>query len=107
MPPLRFILLFGAMAVGLVTTAGAEGDETEGEKIARQWCVRCHNVEAGGPFKQFPPSFASIAVYRSDDQIRGRILFPPLHSSMPQIGYMLTPDNVDHVIAYITSLEQQ
>ncbi|MGI9334490.1 MAG: c-type cytochrome, partial [Gammaproteobacteria bacterium] len=74
-------------------------------KIAREACARCHNVDPGGPFKQHPPSFASIAVFRSQEQIYGRIVFPPLHSSMPQIGYMLTPQNVNHIIAYIVSLE--
>ena len=69
--------------------------------------MRCHNVEPGGPFKLHPPSFASIAVFRSDDQIFGRIMFPPLHSSMPQIGYFLTPDNVEHLVAYIRSLEKK
>ena len=104
---LRFIMVFSAVIVVSTSNVHADGDKAEGQKLAREWCVRCHNVEADGPFKEFPPSFASIAVYRSAGQIRGRILFPPLHSGMPQIGYMLTPDNVDHVIAYITSLETQ
>lgn len=83
----------------------ADGDVKEGARIAREACAKCHNVETGGPFKQHPPSFASIAVFRSEEQIYGRIVFPPLHSSMPQIGYTLTPENVNHVVAYIISLE--
>ena len=83
----------------------AAGDPVLGEEFARERCVHCHNVEHNGPFKQYPPSFAAIAVYRSEEQIYGRIIFPPLHSAMPQIGYMLTPDQVKHLVAYIKSLE--
>jgi len=90
-----------------ISAAFAEGDAAMGEEIARESCVRCHNVEPGGAFKEHPPSFAAIAVYRSDEQIYGRIVFPPLHAAMPQIGYLLTPDNVEHLVAYIRSLEAQ
>ena len=101
----KFVACYGVLMVMSVSTALAEGDVTVGEEIARESCVRCHNVEAGGPFKEHPPSFAAIAVYRSEEQIYGRIMFPPLHSSMPEVGYMLTPDNVEHLVAYIQSLE--
>jgi len=88
-------------------TAQADGDVVAGEKLAWQVCARCHNVERSGPSKQYPPSFASIAVFRSPEQIRGKIIFPPLHSSMPQLGTYFTPDNVNDLVAYITSLENQ
>ena len=89
------------------TAAVAEGNVDAGRTFALDHCVRCHNVEPDGPFKLYPPSFASIAVYRSEGQIRGRMLFPPLHSSMPELGYMLVPENVDDVLAYILSLEKK
>lgn len=83
----------------------AEGDVAIGQELAQEACVRCHNIEPNGPFKQHPPSFAAIAVYRSDEQIFGRIMFPPLHTSMPPLGYTLSPDNVKHLVTYIRSLE--
>ena len=107
MSAIRFFVLFAALLALMTTSGHAEGDEVEGEKLAREWCTRCHNIERDGPFKQHPPSFASIAVYRSDEQIHGRIMIPPLHSNMPQIAYILMPDNIDHLIAYIRSLETQ
>jgi len=88
-----------------ITHAYAEGDPAIGKQLAHETCIRCHNVEPGGTFKQQPPSFAAIAVYRSEEQIYGRIVFPPLHAGMPQLGYLLTPDNVKHLVAYIQSLE--
>ncbi|MCP4317370.1 MAG: cytochrome c [Hyphomicrobiales bacterium] len=108
MSAIRLAMLIGTLFFTLMTTNGfAQGDAAAGEELARKWCARCHDVEPGGPFKLHPPSFASIAVYRSGEQIYGRILFPPLHSNMPQIGYILTPDNVDDLAAYIGSLEAQ
>ena len=96
---------YGILMTIFSSAAFAEGDVAKGAEIAREQCVRCHNVEPDGPFKEHPPSFAAIAVYRSDEQIYGRIVFPPLHAAMPQLGYMLTPDNVEHLVAYIRSLE--
>ncbi|MGI9434096.1 MAG: c-type cytochrome [Geminicoccaceae bacterium] len=103
----KFGICYGVLIAISTSTAFAEGDVALGEEIARESCIRCHNVDAGGPFKEHPSSFAAIAAYRSEEQIYGRIMFPPLHSAMPQLGYMLTPDNVEHLVAYIQSLETQ
>ena len=103
----RVLAFAGSLLLLTMTSGYADGDAAVGEELAREWCTRCHNVEPGGPFKQHPPSFASIAVYRSADQIYGRIMFPSFHSNMPKIGYMLTPNNVDDIIAYIISLEKK
>ena len=102
-----FTPLASLFLVFTAASACAEGDIEAGEKFAREWCSRCHNVEADGPFKLHPPSFAAIAVYRSADQIYGRMVFPPLHSGMPELGYMLMPENVEDVLAYIVSLEKE
>ncbi len=101
----KFGICFGILMTILNTAAFAEGDVAAGAEIALELCVRCHDVEPNGPFKEHPPSFTAIAVYRSDEQIYSRIMFPPLHAAMPMIGYMLTPDNVMHLVAYIRSLE--
>ena len=101
------LALASSLTVLTFTSSYAEGDAAEGEKLAREWCTRCHNVEAGGPFKQYPPSFAAIAVYMSPEQIYGQIAFPTLHYGMPQIGYILTPTNMDDLVAYIVTLESQ
>jgi len=102
---IRHMLSTGVFVVVLAGPVHADGDPAVGARLAREKCTQCHHVEPGGPFKQHPPSFAAIAVFRSKEQIFGRIMFPPLHSSMPQIGYFLTPDNVEHLVAYIMSLE--
>lgn len=101
-----FILLLTLSSL-VTQQSHAEGTAEEGKLLAQEHCMRCHIVDPGGPFKKHPPSFFAISVYRSEDQIRGRIIFPPTHSSMPQMAYFLTPDNVDHLVAYILSLEKK
>lgn len=101
-------LLLASTVTFMVTghvLADDKGQIDDGELLAREWCSRCHNIEPGGPFKQHPPSFSAIAVYRSANQIFSRITIPPLHSNMPNLGYALTPKNVDNLVAYIRSLE--
>ncbi len=98
-----------AAAVLSMTASGvlAEGDMDAGRMLAEKYCVRCHDISADGAFKTYPPSFASIAVFRDPDQIKSRILFPQLHTPMPQMGYLLDPDNIDDLAAYIVSLEKK
>ena len=86
-------------------------DPSAGEKLAKEHCARCHDVGPGGAFKTYPPSFASIAVYRSDDQISARIMFPTLHSAgspMPEFAqiFILDAKNIHDLVAYIRSLEK-
>jgi mono/diheme cytochrome c family protein len=88
----------------------AAGDPVAGEKLAREYCTRCHDIGRGGAFKKYPPSFASIAVYRSEEQIYARIVFPTLHSAsspMPEFAQtLLDPRNIGDLVAYIVSLEK-
>lgn len=82
------------------------GNVASGKALAEEHCTRCHDISADGPFKLHPPSFASIAVYRSAEQIEGRIQFPSLHSAMPQMAYFMTPENIQDLVAYIVSLDK-
>ena len=64
------------LALVLANQVGAEGTVEDGEQIAAECCVRCHNVSADGPMKEHPPAFAAIAKFGSEEQIRARIWFP-------------------------------
>ncbi len=100
--PIALAVVLGA-ATGVV--ALAEGDATRGAEIAEEMCAQCHDIGPSGAFKTYPPSFASIAVFRADDQIYGRILFPQLHSVMPQMAGTLSSGDVANLVAYIRALE--
>lgn len=91
------------LLLGGVNAAAA--DAAEGLALAEEYCVRCHDVTPDGAAKTYPPSFASIAWFRDEDQIRARILFPNLHGSMPVWSNWLTTDEVDSLVAYIVTLE--
>ncbi len=103
----RPLAIAALLTIFSMPTVHAEGDAVAGRELAQEQCTRCHNIEPGGPFKLYPPSFASISVYRSAEQVYARIAYPPLHVNMPGIEYLLTPDSVDDFVAYIMSLENQ
>ena len=101
----RVLILSGIIFAFSAIGGLAQSDPVKGQALAREWCARCHDVEKTGPFKQHPPSFASISVFRAEDQIYGRIAYQPLHSAMPELSYVLSPDNMEDLLTYIVSLE--
>ncbi|MGI9425096.1 MAG: c-type cytochrome [Hyphomicrobiaceae bacterium] len=107
MSKLKRIALAIAVSTAAATQALADGSPAAGAKLAQKWCAKCHNVAPDGPFKLQPPSFAAVAVYRSKDQIYGRIAYPNIHTGMPQLSFILTPDGIEDLVAYITSLEKR
>ncbi|MCB1492448.1 MAG: cytochrome c [Rhodobiaceae bacterium] len=102
----RTMLAVAAACAMVSAPAFASGNAEQGAKVAAEHCARCHDISPDGKFKQYPPSFASIAVFRAEDQIRGRILYPPQHASMPQLGFVLTREEIDDLVAYIVSLDK-
>ena len=80
-------------------SAHAQGDAARGAALAAEHCAACHDVSADGVHKEYPPSFASIAVYRSRAQIEGRMLYPPQHASMPQLAFIMLPGEIDDLVA--------
>ena len=96
------LVLLPAMVVTFPQSAYA-ADAAAGRQLAEKWCAKCHNIETGGPFKLSPPSFASIAAYRMEDDIRGKIIEP--HIGMIDVKWVLPVEDIDNLVAYITSLE--
>ena len=86
------------------TPVRAEGDPEVGQDLAADWCSRCHDIGREGQMKQEPPSFAAIAVYRTAEQIRSKINAP--HTGMPEVAQVLGL-NVDDLVAYIVSLDEE
>ena len=103
-----FLLVVLTITGFVQSQANAAGEPQAGAKLAKEVCARCHDVAPGGAFKRYPPSFASIAVYRSQEQIYARIVSPPTHSGMPEVAlYLLLPDQVADLVSYIMSLEKK
>lgn len=103
---------FGVISLGLpvVLALGGPGvaqDVAKGEELAASHCALCHDITAEGAAKLYPPSFAAIAGYRTPDQIYARIVFPAMHSGMPEVAfYLLGKDEIASIVAYIVSLEK-
>jgi mono/diheme cytochrome c family protein len=97
--------LLTSLLLAGVARAADEGDAGKGRLLAEEKCARCHNIEKGAAFKLQPPSFQSIAIYRTRQDIWGRIISPSPHSGMPDMMWALTPDQVQDAVAYITSLD--
>lgn len=100
-------LLAAAVVMGAAGQLAAEttADPAAGKALAEQYCSRCHDISPAGAFKTMPPSFASIAAFRTPDEIETRIWWPAMHSRMPQMSNLLTADEVAALTAYIVSLE--
>lgn len=101
---LSLLLAVPVLALCLSAPSRAS-DPAEGYALAKENCMRCHNIEKGAGFKLKPPSFQAIAIYRTADDIWSRIIAPSPHSGMPDVQWMLTPDQVQDLVAYITSLD--
>lgn len=101
----KFILIAATLLMFSISSAFSQSIKA-GAEIAEKLCSRCHDVSADGGFKQYPPSFAAIAVYRSGEYIFSRILYSPVHSGMPQMTSLLTRDDINDVLFYIVSLDK-
>jgi mono/diheme cytochrome c family protein len=102
----RLTLIGTLLASTLAYATPVMADAAKGHELALQHCVRCHNIEPGGAFKQHPPTFAAIAKYRTRDDIWGRIISPSPHAGMPEVVWELQPDEVQHLLDYIVSLDK-
>ncbi|MGP6088266.1 c-type cytochrome [Antarctobacter jejuensis] len=96
----------GLIILAALAALPAEAQDVDaGRAIAEEFCARCHDIADGGAMKTYPPSFDSIAIFRAEEQIRARVIFPDLHTGMPQWGTFLDMGQVGDVTAYIMSLE--
>ena len=89
----------------LTALPAAATDVGNGADLAVEHCARCHDIAAGGKTKTMPPSFASIAAFRAEDQIFMRIMFPQMHSPMPAWSMMLSKQEAENLTGYIVSLD--
>lgn len=99
----RALLAALVAAPHLALAAPPAGDAAAGREVAERWCARCHDIAPGGAFRQEPPAFAAIAVYRTPERIWAQIVAPQVHTAMPDLAAVLGLSAAD-LTAYITSL---
>jgi mono/diheme cytochrome c family protein len=101
------LLLLGLLFLHAWNGPVAAQDAASGAALAAEHCSLCHDVTAEGAAKQYPPSCASIAGFRTPEQIYARIVFPAMHSGMPEVAfYLLGKDEISNIVAYIVSLDK-
>lgn len=103
---LPIALAAGAMCLGSAAIAQDEPYLEAGRRTAEANCANCHNVEPGGAFKLYPPSFAAIAAYMDPEIIRMKIMYPDHAVLMPQFHTYMFTENLDNLVGYIVSLEE-
>jgi mono/diheme cytochrome c family protein len=87
------------------TVAAQElGNSGPGQAYAESVCAECHDVEAAGGFSPNPdaPSFQSVADTPGMSPRALTVWMQTSHPTMPD--FILKPEDLDNVIAYIMSL---
>lgn len=100
---LAFALLVAVFAVD--ANAQPRGNARAGEAYARDVCAACHVVESAAMSTPAtgPRSFAEIAADPKMTDTALRVFLTTPHERMPD--FILDPDRMDDLIAYIRSLE--
>jgi mono/diheme cytochrome c family protein len=87
-----------------VIAAQLPGDPVLGRDIAEGWCGECHNTLPGGiDLLEAPPAFQALADDPAFTETALRAFLQTTHADMPDV--MPTPEETDHLIAYILSLK--
>lgn len=89
--------------VCLAAAPALGGDARHGGVIAKRWCAACHVVAADqASASADAPSFADIALRRTDKKQIARFLMDP-HPPMPNMH--LSRKEIDDIVTYIRSLD--
>ena len=100
-------ILMAVLAIATSRARGQVGDVSAGHAFARQACVACHVVEAREARPRviaIGPAFTAIANTPGMTATALRVYLTTSHPKMPNV--ILTPADMDDVIAYIRSLRR-
>jgi mono/diheme cytochrome c family protein len=101
-----------ALSIGLIASClivvparSQAGDPSLGLRIAEANCATCHQIKPGAePRRQESkaPSFVDISRMPSTTELSIKVFLRSSHRNMP--NFILTPEEIDSVAAYILSL---
>ena len=89
-------LLFAATSIA---SAQEPGDAESGRRLVERSCSECHGASPG---RTSAPTFAAISAMPSTTALSIGVFLRTSHPTMPNV--MLSPADLDNVIAYILSL---
>ena len=90
--------------------AGDGGAAARGHAFARQYCSKCHSVEAHqlkSPAPEAPP-FATLSRYQSLDKLQSLLseAITVSHGKYPMPVFQLGPDEIADLIAYLRTIQE-
>ena len=101
------IALLGS--IGFLTSASAQSvDPSVGRHLAETVCSACHQIDATSPNPSSGsggPSFVDISRMPSTNEIAIKVFLRSWHPTMP--NFILSPEEIDSVTAYILSLSRK
>lgn len=89
---------------GQASAQAAHGDVAEGGELVAERCSTCHSLHHATKASQQAPSLTSVARMHSTTSLSLHAFLLTPHPNMP--NYILTPKEVDDVVAYILSLRR-
>ena len=107
-------LFFLAAGLGLLVFAPANaaegGDPARGHAFARQYCSRCHSVEAHklkSPVAEAPP-FATFSRYWPLEDLEESLAEGIMvgHAKYPMPVFQLGPEQIADLIAYLHTIQE-
>ncbi|WP_068112908.1 c-type cytochrome [Tropicimonas marinistellae] len=104
---MKFTALAAVLSICFAGTSLAdEPNISAGKRMAEANCSNCHNIEPGGAFKLYPPSFQAIAIYMDPQVMRMKVMFPDHATLMPQFHTYMFAENIDNIVGYIQTLDE-
>ncbi|WP_363350313.1 cytochrome c [Methylocystis echinoides] len=107
---MRLAFLSTLVFLSLAPTAALAqgGDPAVGARLARETCASCHAVGAD-PHAKSPdpnaPAFVDVAKMPSATELSIKVFLRSSHRNMP--NFILSPEEVDGVTAYILGLRKK
>ena len=103
--PCRALALIALLAAGPAWAAGDTTVTAAGQRLAQQWCAECHVVTGleAPPAIDDVPTFRTVANDPSVTELSLRAFLKTPHPPMP--NFILTPEQMDEIVAYILSLK--
>jgi len=92
----------------LLPAAAQSADPAIGRNLAETSCSACHRIDAASPPKIAnldAPSFLDISRMPSTTELAIKVFLRTSHNSMP--NFILSPEEIDSVAAYIVGLTKK
>ena len=100
-------LTFAQMASGMTASSAQTADPSTGRHLAEIVCSACHQISTTSPPGRNPaaPSFVDISRMPSTSELAIKVFLRTSHPTMP--NFILSPEEINSVTAYILSLARK